>query len=89
MLVLALISGLVVILAGAAATKPPVAPLEGQSHMQQALEALRQARRHLDAALPDKGGHRTAAIKACDQAIKQAELGAASAGHDGHDHDHK
>jgi hypothetical protein len=41
--------------------------------MQQALDALRQARRHLEQAIPDKGGNRTAAIKACDEAIRRAE----------------
>lgn len=57
----------------AVATTP--APVEDQPHMQQALEALRQARHHLEAALPDKGGHRAAAIKACDDAIKHTQEG--------------
>lgn len=48
-------------------------PVEDQPHMQEALEALKQARHHLEQAIPDKGGHRTAAIKACDEAIKHAE----------------
>lgn len=55
----------------ALATTP--APVEDQPHMQEALEALKQARHHLEQAIPDKGGHRTAAIKACDEAIKHAE----------------
>lgn len=54
----------------ALATTPPV---EDQPHMQEALDALKQARHHLEQAIPDKGGHRTAAIKACDEAIKHAE----------------
>jgi hypothetical protein len=82
---LAIISGLVAIPAGVAATKPPV---EDQPHMQQALEALRQARHHLEEAVPDKGGHRAAAIRACDQAIKQAEMGVKFADHHDHDGDH-
>ena len=48
---------------------------EDQPHMQQALDALRQARHHLEAAIPDKGGHRSAALKACDEAIKHTEEG--------------
>jgi hypothetical protein len=83
-LALAIITALFTIPAGVASTKPPV---EDQPHMQQALEALRQARHHLEEALPDKGGHRTAAIKACEQAIRQAELGVKDGDH--HDHDHK
>lgn len=57
----------------AAMATPPAA--EDQPHMQQALEALKQARHHLEAALPDKDGHRSAAIKACDEAIHQTEAG--------------
>jgi hypothetical protein len=67
---LAIISGLCTLPAAIATTRPPV---EGQPHMQQALDALRQARRHLEQAIPDKGGNRTAAIKACDEAIRRAE----------------
>lgn len=52
-------------------------PTEDQPHMKEALEALKQARHHLEAALPDKGGHRTAAIKACDEAIHHTEEGIA------------
>ncbi len=50
-------------------------PAEDQPHMQEALDALKQARHHLEAAIPDKGGHRAAAIKACDEAIKHTEEG--------------
>jgi hypothetical protein len=74
MLALAAILGLFSI--PAAMATPPV---EDQPHMQQALESLRQARHHLDAALADKGGHRAAAIKACDDAIHHTEEGIAYA----------
>lgn len=75
----------------AAVATTPVA-VEDQPHMQEALEALRQARHHLEQAVPDKGGHRAAAIKACDEAIKHAEEGVkyADEHHEGgHDHDKK
>lgn len=51
----------------------PQTPPQDQSPMQQALEALKQARHRLEQAIPDKEGHRAAAIKACDEAIKHAE----------------
>ena len=57
----------------AAMATPPA--VEDQPHMQQALEALKQARHHLEAAIPDKGGHRSAAIQACDEAIHHTEEG--------------
>lgn len=57
----------------AVATAPVSA--EDQPHMQQALDALRQAKRHLEEAIPDKGGHRSAAIKAVDEAISQTQKG--------------
>ena len=46
-----------------------------QPHMDAALEALRTARRELDAASPDKGGHRTKAIKLVNSAIAEVEAG--------------
>jgi hypothetical protein len=55
------------------ATTTPV--VDDPPHMQQALDALRQAERHLQQAIPDKGGHRSDAIKACQQAIKDTEEG--------------
>ncbi len=85
-LALAVVLGLCTIPA-AVATTPAPAAVEDQPHMQQALEALRQARRHLEEALPDKGGHRNAAIKACDDAIKHTEEGI-KYGSEHHDHDH-
>lgn len=72
MLALAVIMGLFRIPAAVATT---TAALDDQPQMQQALEALKQARHHLEAAIPDKGGHRNAAIKACDESIKHTEEG--------------
>lgn len=71
-LVLAVLMGLLTVPATPVTATPAV---EDQPHMQQALEALKQAQRHLQQAIPDKGGHRSAAIKACEEAIKQAEEG--------------
>jgi len=87
-LAVAVILGLFSLPAAVATT--PVA-VEDQPHMQEALEALKQARHHLEQALPDKGGHRSAAIKACDDAIKHTEEGIKYAGehHDHDDHDKK
>jgi hypothetical protein len=48
---------------------------EDQPHMQAALEALQQAKQHLEQAKHDKGGHRVAAIKAVDAAIKHVKEG--------------
>jgi hypothetical protein len=47
----------------------------GQPHMVAALEELRAARGELDAAIPDKGGHRVHAIELVDGAIEQVRLG--------------
>jgi hypothetical protein len=52
--------------AGAAAQQP---------HMRAALASLREARRHLDLAAPDKGGHRVKAIGLVDEAIKETQAG--------------
>lgn len=46
-----------------------------QPHMQAALDALKLARRELDQAEADKGGHRVKAISLVDQAIAQVEKG--------------
>ena len=48
-----------------------------QPHMHSALEALRSARRHLDLATPDKGGHRAKAIDHVNAAIRETEAGIA------------
>ncbi len=80
--------------APAAKAAPTVsAAAEDQPHMEAALKSLREAREHLQQAEADKGGHRAAAIKATDEAIKHAEMGMKFANthkdkdHD-HDHDH-
>jgi len=48
-----------------------------QPHMQAALEHLRAAKVELDAATPDKGGHRAKAIALTNDAIAQVERGIA------------
>jgi hypothetical protein len=57
-------------MAGRVAGKVP-----DQPHMRAVLESLRAARRHLEQADADKGGHRVAAIKATDNAIHETEEG--------------
>ena len=56
-------------------TLSATANAEDQPHMQAALEALRQAEQHLKEAAHDKGGHREAALKATQEAIKHVEMG--------------
>ena len=56
---------------------PRSAKAADQPHMQSALEALRTARRELDAATSDKGGHRAKAIALVNDAIAQVEKGIA------------
>ena len=46
-----------------------------QPHMQAALDALKTARGELNAATADKGGHRVAALKDIDDAIKEVKAG--------------
>jgi hypothetical protein len=46
-----------------------------QPHMQAALEHLRAAKRELEIAEADKGGHRARAIRLVDDAIVQVEKG--------------
>jgi hypothetical protein len=60
-----------------AATPTPRPPQNDpdQPHMQAALDALKQAEMHLKEAKSDKGGHRVAAIKATEEAIKHVEAG--------------
>jgi hypothetical protein len=48
-----------------------------QPNMQAALAALKNARRSLVDATPDKGGHRANAIKLTDQAIAETQAGIA------------
>jgi hypothetical protein len=46
-----------------------------QPHMQNALHALRNSKAELEAALPDKAGHRVKAIELVDQAIAEVNAG--------------
>ena len=46
-----------------------------QPHMQSALGHLREARKSLEEATQDKGGHRAKAIQLVDSAIQQVEMG--------------
>jgi len=46
-----------------------------QPHMEAALDALKTARRELDAASADKGGHRANALGLVKQAIAEVERG--------------
>lgn len=48
-----------------------------QPHMQAALDHLRAAKTELDAAEPDKGGHRVKAIALTKDAIAEVERGIA------------
>ena len=48
---------------------------DDQPHMQAALDALKQAERHLKEASHDKGGHRVADLKATEEAIKHVQEG--------------
>ena len=51
------------------------AAVADQPHMQAALDALRLARRELEQASADKGGHRAKAIGLVNDAINQVEKG--------------
>jgi hypothetical protein len=46
-----------------------------QGNMDNAIDALREARRALQAATPNKGGHRERAIELVDRAIDQVRQG--------------
>lgn len=48
---------------------------EKQPHMRGALESLKRAKVQLEKAVPDKGGHRAAAMKLVDQAIEEVKAG--------------
>ena len=54
---------------------PPRSRGEDQPHMQSALESLRNAKRDLDQATSDKGGHRVRALRLVNQAIGEVERG--------------
>jgi len=49
----------------------------GQPHMNAALNHLRSAKQSLEAADPDKGGHRVRAIEHTNAAIREVEEGIA------------
>lgn len=49
--------------------------LADQPHMDAALDALKAARRELNAATADKGGHRAKAIDLVKEAISEVEKG--------------
>jgi len=53
----------------------PGRAIQGQPHMQAALEALKNAKMHLNEAEADKAGHRKNAIEHVDKAIKEVEAG--------------
>lgn len=54
---------------------PPREVVDDQPHMHSALEALRNAKRELDEATSDKGGHRVRALRLVNQAIGEVERG--------------
>ena len=49
--------------------------LAAQPHMQAALHALRNSKAELEAAIPDKGGHRVKALGLIDEAITEVQAG--------------
>jgi hypothetical protein len=55
-----------------------LAPKPDQPHMEAALGFLQNAKVELDAATPDKGGHRGNALKLVQQAIDEVNLGIAA-----------
>lgn len=60
--------------------QPPVAPqatkdaAEQHPHIRAALQELREAKRELQTAAHDFGGHRAEAVEAVDNAMKQLQL---------------
>ncbi|WP_155856392.1 MULTISPECIES: hypothetical protein [Acidiphilium] len=52
-----------------------VAQAEYQGHMMQARRALLAARHQLQIADRDKGGHRIAALRAVNEALRQVDIG--------------
>lgn len=84
LLALTLILGLLSVPIGAVANN---ADDDDQPQMQAALESLRQAAQHLKEAKHDKDGHRAAALKATEEAIRHVELGMKAG--DKHEDHHK
>ncbi len=70
---------LIVAAVAAAAAAPLAIAMEAQQdpqpHMTAALHHLEEAKKELDAAAPDKGGHRAEAIKAVENAIHHTQAG--------------
>lgn len=60
--------------AAAAPAAPAAAPMPPHPHIDEALEAMRNAKHHLETAEHDFHGHRVAAIKHLDQAMHEAEI---------------
>jgi len=59
----------------AASPSPTAAPVpERHPHIDEALEAMRSAKHHLETAEHDFHGHRVKAIEHLDQAIREAEI---------------
>jgi hypothetical protein len=59
----------------AAPAAPAVAAMpERHPHIDEALEAMRAAKKHLETAEHDFGGHRVKAIEHLDAAIREAEM---------------
>jgi len=54
---------------------PPREVVDDQPHMQSALDSLRNAKRELDQATSDKGGHRAKAIDLVKEAIAEVKAG--------------
>ncbi|HEX4785618.1 MAG TPA: hypothetical protein VH350_14850 [Candidatus Sulfotelmatobacter sp.] len=57
-----------------ASPTPTAAPPEEHPHIHQALEAMREAKHHLESAEHDFRGHRVKAIEHLNQAIHEAEI---------------
>ncbi|HXZ79408.1 MAG TPA: hypothetical protein VEG30_05715 [Terriglobales bacterium] len=53
----------------------PRVSAENQPHMRAALDALQTAKKELQEAEHDKGGHRAQALQLVDQAIQQVKMG--------------
>jgi hypothetical protein len=60
--------------AAAPAPAPAAAVPEPHPHIDEALEAMRNAKHHLETAEHDFGGHRVKAIEHLDKAIHEAEI---------------
>jgi hypothetical protein len=56
-----------------AAAPAPTPPPKGPSHMEKALDYLKKAKTELDAADPDRGGHRAEAVRLVADAVLQVE----------------